>query len=343
MLITFLFGIFIVLALHIAAPIKENHKHTGFERVFAPEGVLQPIDTLNLGKHGYYFAGTDADRVFLGNWKSIGYVLELNSKNLKDSAYHIIKADNLKYRSLEVKVDIPYFYLIDGNMPFIYRGNISNWVASPYLENINSTFTHAQPISDSSFALIRVNNNFKGTFCKITKGKNGPEVYPGLLETQEEDNIFNTDGMLHFDKKMEQLIYVYFYRNQYLCIDTNLQLKHTSKTIDTINKVKISVDKISSENSMTMSSPPLRVNKKNSISNGLLFNNSNILAGNENVKNFESASVIDVYRLKDGSYQFSFYIQPYEKKKAEAFMVLENNTILVLYGHDMVSYSYYPI
>ncbi|NDV15764.1 hypothetical protein GO009_06965 [Muricauda sp. TY007] len=336
MLITFLFGICIVLALHIAAPKKENHKHAGFERLFAPEGFIQPIDTLDLGRHGYYFAGTDAGKVFLANRSAVGYVLEINTQNLRDTTYHIINADNLKYKALDVKVNPPYFFLMDGIMPFIYRGSTTNWVATSYIDS--TYFVNALPLSDSTFALTKI-TNFKTSFHKIIKGNKEPEIFPDLLEEQGGEGVFSTYGTIHYDKTNDQLVYVYLYRNEYFTMDTNFNLLSRGNTIDTISQVKIVVDKIASENSLTMSSPPLTVNPKNSVYKGFLFNNSNLLAGNEDPDLFEKASVIDVYHLKDGSYQFSFYIPSLKKKKIKAFRIVENSTLLGLYEHEMVTFK----
>lgn len=335
MLITFLFGIFIVLALHIAAPKKENHKHAGFERVFAPEGFIQPMDTLDLGRHGYYFAGAHSNKVFLANRNAVGYVLEVSVDNLKDTVYHIIKADKLKYKDIQVKINPPHFYLLDGNMPFIYRGNMMDWVATSFMDS--TYFVNALPLSDSTLALTKI-NNFKTSFHKITKGNKEPEIFPDLLEEQGGEGVFSTDGTLHFDPKTQQLVYLYYYRNQFVLMDHNLQLKYRGNTIDTITQSKIKVEKISSENNLTMSAPALKVNIGGSMYNNLFYNISNILAGNEDSGQFEKASIIDTYDLLNGSYQYSFYIPPYEEKKIKALKILDDRYLLALYNHDLIRY-----
>ncbi len=70
---------------------------------------------------------------------------------------------------------------------------------------------------------------------------------------------------------------------------------------------------------MTMSSPPLVVNKSAVVDDGHLFVHSNLMANNEASKAFDEASVIDVYSLTDGAYKFSFYIPDYQSHKASSF------------------------
>ncbi|WP_148044271.1 hypothetical protein [Sinomicrobium pectinilyticum] len=240
---------------------------------------------------------------------------------------------------MDIKVNPPYFFLMDGIMPFIYRGNTTDWEAKFYINNVY--FNSALPLSDSSFALIGI-NSLKSDIYKLTHGQNQIEKFPELLEAQGGDGIFSTDGTLYYDQKTQQLVFLYYYRNQFICTDTNLQLKYRGTTIDTISRAKIKVDKISSENSLTMSAPALKVNNRASIYNNLLFNNSNLLAANEDSDRFEKASVIDAYDLSEGDYRYSFYIPLHEEKKIKAFKVVEDHILLALYDHDLVRYHLHP-
>ena len=156
---------------------------------------------------------------------------------------------------------------------------------------------------------------------------------PELLVKQGE-GLFSTDGMLLYDKSISRLIYMYYYRNQFICMDTNLKLLYKGKTIDTISRAQIKVSKIKSgsENTFTLSVPPLVVNKKGSVYKGCLFVHSNIIAKNETKKAFDNASVIDVYNLKAGSYKFSFYLPDYNNTKMFDFAI-NGNTLIALYDH----------
>ncbi|UGU15320.1 hypothetical protein LS482_16740 [Sinomicrobium kalidii] len=334
-LLAFLFAISVVLALHIATPKKANLKHASFDRFFSPES-LQLIDTLNLNFNSYYFAGMDSTRLYLGNSTAFGHIVEINVENLRDTTYHKVSVnDILAHKAVRVRINPPYFYLTDGITPFIYRGNTRDWKATSYIDSIY--FVHAVPILDSSVALLGVNRDLENTFYKVTKGKSELDVFPELLEKQGNDGLFSTDGILQYDKRTKRLIYVFFYRNQYLYMDTNFNLLYKGNTIDSITQVKIKVDEISSENKITMSSPPLMVNKNCHLTENLLYIHSNILAKNEDIDTFENSSVIDMYDLKNSSYKFSFYIPAYKENKMSEF-IIEDNIIIARHGQYLVSY-----
>ncbi|MBC9795131.1 hypothetical protein [Sinomicrobium weinanense] len=335
--VTLFFAVSVVLALHIAAPKKENHKHAGFDRVFAANDILRPLDTLDLRYHSYYIAGVDNSHLYLGNSQVPSHIVEAKLNNLKDTIHHNISVGNLKYRSIQVKVVAPYFYLTDGVIPFIYRGNITDWTAAPYKNN--AYFMNAVPMDNGMLALIGLDNDMGKVFFKVTKGNPKLEVFPGLLEAQGGEVIFSTEGKLHYDKKTKQLTYVYLYRNQFLLMDDGFNLLYKGNTIDTISRVKIKVGEISSESTFTMAKPPISVNKRSTVSGNYLYVNSNILAGNEDPDTFENASIIDVYHLEKGEYEFSFYIPTYKEETLKEFMVIDNDTVIVKYRQYIVTYT----
>ncbi|WP_418501822.1 hypothetical protein [Flagellimonas sp.] len=337
LLITFLFGVFIVLALHIAAPKKENHKHAGFERVFAPEGTLVPLDTLDLGYNSYYIAGVDNSGLYLGNYTAFNHVIKVNPKDIKDTVHYKITADSIdKISGIKVNILNSTFYLIDGNMSFIQKGSIKDWVAEPFIKDTN--FSRAIPISDSTLAVIKIYDQ-KNTFYTMDK-----EVLkmakPQLLKEQYGDGLFTTDGKLYYDPNAELLVFIYFYRNQFLSMDKNFNLKINGYTIDTISKAKIKIGNIASKDQTVMTAPALIVNKMHDVSQYNLFINSNILSANEDTKTFETSSVIDVYDLANkGIYKQSFYIPALNEQKMDEFKVVNNKTIMVRYTNNILIYK----
>jgi hypothetical protein len=149
------------------------------------------------------------------------------------------------------------------------------------------------------------------------------------------------DGTLHFDKETNRLIYLYFYRNQYSVMDTNLNLLYRGNTIDTVSRAKLKIAAIASDNSENLAAPPVFVNKYSCIAGDLLLLNSNLLSKNEDPEIFAKTSVIDVYSLKDRSYKFSFYIPDYRGKKLRGFRVF-GKRLFVLFDHYVLSYPLQP-
>ena len=203
------------------------------------------------------------------------------------------------------------------------------------------TPTLSLPISNTSFALRTFDPKLRQYV--LAKDRTGfPHIAfaPGVLQKQTE-GIFSTDGMLRYAPDLSSLIYVYHYRNQFICTDTNLNILYRGKTIDTITQAQIKVSEIESENKFTLSAPPLFVNKLSCTWKNWLFVNSALEAKNEMKNNFDVSSVIDVYDLRNGSYKFSFYIPDYGKKKIRAFAV-NNNALIALYDNYIMTYNLNP-
>jgi len=159
-----------------------------------------------------------------------------------------------------------------------------------------------------------------------------------LLEKQI-DGLFCTDGMLHYDRATSQMIYVYFYRNQFLCMDTSMNLLFRGNTIDTIGHARIKVARIESENSITLAGPPAIVNRRSYACQNRLFVNSSLMGKNEDPDEFNSNSVIDVYDLgKEGKYIMSFYLPDYQGYKMKMFAA-SRNEFIAIHGRYLIRYN----
>jgi hypothetical protein len=158
-----------------------------------------------------------------------------------------------------------------------------------------------------------------------------------LLERQI-DGIFCVDGRLDYDKSVNRIVYTYYYRNQFIVMDSSLNLLYRGKTIDTTSRVKIQVATISSSKTRTLSAPPMIVNGQSFTANGFLFVNSRLLASNERNDAHDGAWVIDVYSLKDGAYVLSFYLYAFENKKPREFAVV-GDKLIALTDHYVLVYN----
>ena len=336
--ITFISVVFIFF-LYWNSTKKTNHQFNSFSRLFLPDSQIQLLGNLDINVNSFYIAGVSATNIYLGNFKAPSVVLIANTF-LTDTQYvriTIDKQESFKYRSIRLEVDSPYFYLFEGTIPMVLRGEITKWHGNPIIQEGNG-FTESLSVSRSSFAFRKIEGQPLET--RLGKQMIWPpysKIATHLLEKQL-DGVFCTDGMLHFVKDLGWLVYVYFYRNQFICADTSLNLLYRGNTIDTISQAKIKLGEVKSESAIRLSSPPLMVNKKSAVSGKWLFINSNLLAENEDTKVFEKSSVIDVYNLKDNRYEFSFYLPEFKGLKMREFKVFDNS-LIVLYDHYILKYK----
>jgi len=327
-----LFALATISILYLVSDKHQNHRYASFERYFVTD-ELAPTDTLNLNYSGYYFAGQTNHTIYLSHPRKPTQLIAVD-RTLRDTTHYTLRVDNdsLKYRAIRVTVDSPYFYMADGTQPFIYKG-ILGGIATPWITDIR--FIKSIPLSSSSVALIAI-RNMENTFVKKVQGVEA-ELFPEMLEEQGE-GIFSTDGMFRYDRHAARLVYLYFYRNQYVITDTTFQTVLRGYTLDSISKAKIKTTRIPSANAVTMSAPALRVNNDCAVYNNTLYVNSNLLGKNENTSTFERAAVTDVYDLATQQYQYSYHLPFYTSEKPREFVRL-NNCLVALYETRLIRYT----
>lgn len=316
-------------------------KRNSFLREFPPHPVLD-IDTIDLKYNSYYIAGGTSHTVYLGNHKAPLHLLVCDIITCASQAvqFDVEGIKQQKFWSLRVQVDSPNFYLYDGAVPIIYRGAVGTWKATKYLRD--STFFQEISALSSSSMLVRSLSGSTGEniLGKLTVSSPYQNFTDKILEKQL-DGVFCTDGMLRIDRS-GRVIYTYHYRNQFIVLDTSLNLLYRGNTIDTTTRVKITTATIESSGTKTLSSPPFMVNLRSYASGDRLFVNSNLLAKNEHKLAFESQGVIDVYSLADGKYHFSFNIYDFPDQGRLTDFAVFGNRMFVLFGTVMVVYEMLP-
>lgn len=313
------------------------HRQNTFVRRF-PKMLAIPSYQTDIKYNSYYFAGAGNGRIYLGNSTTPLQIMVLDTL-LKTREYHTITLNDttLPFRSVQVKVTPPYFYVLDGTVPCIYKGKTKNWKA--FLRYKGTTNFSQAEIMDSTSIVFRgqstVGENIIGKF-NLTDTNS--IVYGTDLLQKQIDGVFDTDGVLNYDSKMKQIVYQYRYRNQFIVADSDLKLKYRGKTIDTISKAQLKIAYIKNRRERTFAAPPLVVNKTSNTSSGLLFVNSALLGKYESLEIWKHASIIDVYNTSNNTYLSSFYVYDSNGKKMKSFVVY-GNRLFALIGTELVSYE----
>lgn len=295
-------------------------KENPFIRRYIPHYLNQP-KYLDLAVNSYNIAGLTADTLYLTN-QSVPFLITAIPTNLKTQIQHQIKLEQTDYffKNLILAVFDDTFYLSDGSIPVIYQGNIKNWSAKKIID-IEPYFSMIQPFAKNSFLfrtqLKATRTNVLGRL--LITDTISYELFDTVLEKQL-DGIFDTDGQLVKDSQTKQVLYTYYYRNEYLVYD-NLNNSFTrAHTIDTTRIAKIQVTQLSNGD-RKMSAPPYKVNSKMYAYDQKLYIRSELLGKNEPKDMWKQASIIDVYNYNKKDYQHSFYAYDYKKNKIKDFAI----------------------
>jgi hypothetical protein len=320
---------------------RVNRRDNGFVRLFPPHPVLPTSNVVRLPYNSYYLAGASGDTVYLGNSVGPLHVMKVHQSMLDTQHVQIaLRYPIEKLRRLTLTIDSPYYYLLDGIAPGLFRGTVGQWQASRFMYD-SAYFTEAVPMGPSSFAVRSVMANREYALGRETASSPHVSFDTTLLQKQI-DGLFCTDGILHYRPEYHDLVYLYHYRNEYIRFDTTLKLIERGRTIDTISHAQIKVGSYAKGSTITMAAPPLMVNYESSISGKYLFVRSGLRASNETEEMFRDAFVIDVYDLTLESherYRFSFYLHPHGEEKLKMFRVYGRN-LYALYEHYLVRYTF---
>lgn len=302
-------------------------KENPFIRRYLPHGVFED-KVLNLGYDSFYFAGYHNQTVYLGNHTAalrIG-IVDSTMSALEDFNL-TIDNENLPFRSIQLKVLYPYFYLADGYIPIIFKGKIGEWQAKT-MDLGPVYFSSFQPLDSMSvFFRGQSSSTKENVLGKISLDKENKIILNTALLEKQIDGVFDTDGTLRYSKEQKKLVYTYFYRNQYIVSDTDLNLLYRGSTIDTTSIAQLEVTKLKN-GEHKISAPATVMNKNVVLHRNLLFNISNSIGKTESKNMWKQAAIIDVYDYEEQVYLGSFYIHNRNDNRLTDMLVTDH----YLYG-----------
>jgi len=313
-------------------------KENNFIRRFAHHPVEEE-KAFDLGVDSYYFAGMSGDQIYLGNFTAPQLLTTVDTA-LTAKKVIKIQPDNTKhlFRSIQVQLQSPYFYIYDGNVPVIYRGQLGDPVART-VSFEDSYFSQFQVMDSADFAFRAQSSKTKtqvlGKLCLQQEQK--VRLNDALLEKQV-DGMFDTDGQLLRDAVSGELIYIYAYRNEFLVMDKELNLLQKLHTIDTISRAQVKVRSLP-DGRHKMEAPPLQVNKTSVVHGRMLFNESNLMGKFESREMWQKAAIIDMYRTDKQEYLGSFYIYHRGKNKMSRMFATDRH-LYILSGSEIVRYRF---
>lgn len=317
---------------------KTIHYKNKFVRRF-PQHTAQEIYKIDLKYNSYYFAGTDKGTLYLGNITTPLkiYALDTSKRVLKKFQINL-KEKNLSFKAPKIKVLNDNFYVFEGEIPYVFQGKTSNWSVNLKIRNATK-FLNAEIIDSANFVMRYPGKKNGQIGLAVINTKDSLEgIFNNALLEKQFDGIIDTDGSLLYNEQLKKIIYVYYYRNQYLLINPKLQFLSYGNTIDTVTKAQVKLVKNKNTGMITLAKPPLMVNRISASYGNLLFINSTLPGQYESDKLWRISSIIDVYDVTDISYRSSFPVYNVDGKKIRS-MIVNGQFLYVLVDENLICYK----
>ncbi|HZY81375.1 MAG TPA: hypothetical protein VFE50_17755 [Cyclobacteriaceae bacterium] len=319
-------GAFIALLFFVST--YEKNDPTGFVREKPPHPAL-PHGAMDLGYNSFYLAGGDDEGFYLANSMVPTLLLRLDY-SLSDTTHIRLKIPESigVAQSVKIHVNQDKVYFMEGHRPIKMWGSTSDYVIDR-ITDTTTYFANSVPISPNLSIGTLYDNWDKKMVLAAKAVEKDISPAPEVLKKQI-DGIFCVDGQLSYDYQTGTVAYVYFYRNEFIRLDTSLNVAFRGHTIDTISRVRLSVETIASSSDITMSSPPYTVNRLSCISGDWLYVNSALRASNDEEYTLEETHPIDVYNLTTGEYKHTIYIPKFRKAKLSSLRVFGDHLVVVM-------------
>lgn len=325
------FSIAVVVILFLSSE-HEVHRNNAFMRRYPHHPITKKYN-LEIKYNSYYLAGYENHNLYLGNATAPLHVLKVNLQT-KDTA-HIridLEPSDEPFRAVKVKLVPPYFFVMDGSVPCIYRGRIGVWKAKVWMKDV-AFFSKGIPIANNKFFIRAISVETKKSVLGLLSKSDDFDVNlnPELLEEQI-DGVFDVDGKMLASENGDMLAYVYYYRNQFFVMDSNLKLLAKNETIDTIRNAQIQLTSRNSKGEIEMSAPPIIVNKTAALWSDKMLIHSDRIGKYEKEEMRAQAAIIDVYHWKSQTYEFSFYIYKIKGKTLREFNLYDNYVVALIHN-----------
>lgn len=277
----------------------------------------------------FFFSGKDPLKLIetdyrLANKKSIQIPLPFNSDML---------------RGWDVFVDSPAVTLGIRNTATILKYNLGD-ITYNALQLPVPLFSRITRISPQSFALRAFDSSRQRQLFQKINSISGKLLNKNNIISSDADFGYSTDGILNYDQGSNRLVYLLFYRNQFLCMDSNLNLLYTGKTIDTVQSNHVNVVNASKGepvSSLKSAHAITTVNADFCFYKDNIFIISGLKSDNETPDSFKNNSAIDVYAIDNGAYKGSFYLPAIDGDKVKHIRI-HKNILLALYKDHIATF-----
>ena len=313
----------------------KTHRNNGFIRRY-PHQPAKVMKGYDVQLNSYYLAGVAEGTVYLGNITAPSHILAIDTTLtlVRENRIVLNESDSLRMAAPIVSVIDDTFFLSDAETGYIFRGTTADWFGHQIKKG--APFLQFKPLCADTIAVTYLSPETGGSRIAFHHISTDTIVYDENTKNLRED-VFATDGILLANTVLKKVIYLYYYRNEFLTASTDFKEQKTHRSIDTLQKSKLPVTYEMDRGIRSLTAGVEMIHVQGATAGRYLFIKSNRLGRYESATMLDDASIIDVYDIQKQTYEFSFYLYNYRDEKVKSFMIY-NNILVGLTNHYLVLY-----
>src|SRR5690606_27726003 len=240
-------------------------KENPFVRRFLPHPITD-VKGLELPYNSYYISGFSEDKIYLGNYTAPLHGLVLNNvpQIIDTIILSIAKFEKQKFSAIKWNFLNDTILLNDYTLGVFYIKGDEKDEMTRIVRNDTLKYSISVPLATNSYALR--------TFTDKTKEKLSLALYDPfknrfinkkstLFESNQAQDLFSNDGMLLYNKDLQKIIYVFYYKNKSFVFNNDLEERQILETIDTISIPNFKLQYVEKQRLIKPSQIPVKVNK----------------------------------------------------------------------------------
>lgn len=319
-----------------------GHQGQNFSRHFGSIHLIA-CDTTKLSVNSFVVLTVDADRLLLHSRIAQRLMLEVDLRTLDTSSFIVPEHDleGIEFQNPHMLVNDSDLIIADGSMGMLLRSDDAR--QGKFIKKDFPAFSLIVQTTDTTFVLRTYNASAQQDILTWINTING-ERHDNLVALQKQmDGILCVDGSLLFNRDLQRIVYVYYYRNEFVTSDAVLKSISRGRTIDETDRASIEVDTYehNGELTTTFKSPPHLVNKRCATDGNYLYVVSDVKATNQERLTFDTNYTIDRYNLVTFTYDGSFLVKPpKDRHDLKNFdFVVSGNKLIAIFDDQLFVYA----
>jgi hypothetical protein len=329
-----LFGIGAIVALYLFSEQK-SRKPGNFIRKISPHQLVYVRD-IRLEGGGWILAGAYASRILVYNTDRPTQILRFDTSLLFVDTVRLHFQDKTELFSATVQVSPDSgLYLFDGQQGAVFRKDHHS--DTMRLFHVGGNFIKSLPISRQSVLLSIYDTVRQQAVFRKFRLDNQALSEKVFVPQMNQEGIFSVDGHFCYNAEFPLVGFAYFYRNEFVILDSSLTPRLNASTIDPTKTVSLHLIRQKNKKRTFLAGFDPVLNKECETYGNRLFIRSGAMAKNELSSLTKNCTAIDMYSLPVGTYLKSFYVCKFRGQALRSFLIL-GHCLVGLHGSFLTVY-----